>query len=489
MKKLILSITIALSLLSFNLQAQSYVNDWPVQSLLPSTKTMEQLNKPNDIPYYLQNHTFRDTTYDTTTWQTIDDIDIVYLKALGNTSSKYCVDIEILEDGSIIIPWYQSGGGGFHITKVDSMGEEIYTKFYDNIVSAQFHIYRKDTILEFVGKFDINGKKRFGMLKYNLNTNDTISVTSLGKVSSAFVLDAINTCQIDSNKYVLSTSDVNSEDYIYIYNNTPELTDSIYFTQNIDMIYWYNDSVYIIIGNGNVYNYSDGVINYAETINSDNIRNGLLVNESLYLVNSLNGILKLDTEFKQQYYAQISNPGFSPHFPNGLFLTRDSLLLAATGVSTSNWLPIDETKSIGLYRLNENGVYINKLYIGGANFSNQQVFELKNGDYLFIANADENQTGNGTIFLMRMKPWQNGVGISKFAQKQELTIYPNPVHNTIKHNIEGVYNYSIYNLMGQLVQSETTNKTQIDVNSLHAGAFVIVIRHGNRSFSNYFIKQ
>jgi hypothetical protein len=90
---------------------------------------------------------------------------------------------------------------------------------------------------------------------------------------------------------------------------------------------------------------------------------------------------------------------------------------------------------------------------------------------------------------MRMKPWQNGVGISKFTQKKQIEIYPNPVQNTINHNIQGVYNYSIYNLMGQLVLSGTSNKTQIDANSLHAGAFVIVIRHGNGSFSNYFIKQ
>jgi hypothetical protein len=203
-------------IISGNIFAQTYVNDWPLQALQPSAETLDQLNKPNDIPYYLQNRTFRDTTYDTTTWQTIEDIDIVYLKALGNASTQYCVDIEILEDGSIIIPWYEFNGDGLHITKVDSMGEEIYTKLYDNIASAQFHIYRKDTILEFVGKFDINGKKRFGMLKYNLNTNDTISVTSLGKVTISFTGDVINTCEIDSNKYVLSTSDVNLEDYIYI---------------------------------------------------------------------------------------------------------------------------------------------------------------------------------------------------------------------------------------------------------------------------------
>jgi hypothetical protein len=489
MKKLILSITIALSLLSFNLQAQTYVNDWPVQSLLPSTKTMEQLNKPNDIPYYLQNRTFRDTTYDTTTWQTIDDIDIVYLKALGNTSSKYCVDIEILEDGSIIIPWYQSGGGGFHITKVDSMGEEIYTKFYDNIVSAQFHIYRKDTILEFVGKFDINGKKRFGMLKFNLNTNDTISVTSLGNVSTAFVLDAINTCQIDSNKYVLSTSDANSEDYMYIFNNTPELLDSIYFTQFVSLIYLSNDTVHVVRYNGNVYKYNGNTLNYYKKVQCDDFSMSLFKDEILYINNGNKGVLSLNANLEQRYFARISSPGFSGRFPNCFYFTEDSLLLAAAGVNTTNWFPIDEDGSIGIYLLNNNGTYLNKLYIGGANFSNQQIFELKNGDYLFIANADENQTGNGTIFLMRMKPWQNGVGIPTSLQKTEFTIYPNPVHNIIKHNIEGIYKYSIYNLMGQLVQSGTLNKTQINVNSLHAGAFVIVFRHGNRSFSNYFIKQ
>jgi hypothetical protein len=488
MKKLILSITIALSLLSLRLQAQTYVNDWPLQALQPSAETLEQLNQPSDIPYYLQNRTFRDTTYDTTTWQTIDDIDIVYLKALGNTSSKYCVDIEILEDGSIIIPWYQSGGGGFHITKVDSMGEEIYTKFYDNIVSAQFHIYRKDTILEFVGKFDINGKKRFGMLKYNLNTNDTISVTSLGKVSSAFVLDAIHTCQIDSTSYVLSTTEGYSEEYVYLCN-PDTIIDSAYFKDYRKMVFLYNDSIYIINRDGKVSKLGESGFSTETFINCDRFSSGLFANKELYYIDYRNGIVKLNKNWDQEFYAQISEPGFASSFPNGFCITKSLLLLTAAGVNTTNWLPIDEDRSIGIYLLNYTGTYLNKLYIGGANFSNQQIFELKNGDYLFIANADENQTGNGTIFLMRMKPWQNGVGISKFLKKQELTIYPNPVHNTIKHNIEGVYNYSIYNLMGQLVQSETTNKTQIDVNSLHAGAFVIVIRHGNRSFSNYFIKQ
>jgi hypothetical protein len=486
MKKLILSITIVLGLLSFNLQAQTYVNDWPIQALQPSAETLEQLNQPSDIPYYLQNRTFRDTTYDTTTWQTIDDIDIVYLKALGNASTQYCVDIEILEDGSIIIPWYEFNGDGLHITKVDSMGEEIYTKLYDNIASAQFHIYRKDTILEFVGKFDINGKKRFGMLKYNLNTNDTISVTSLGNVSSTFVLDAINTWKLDSTRYVISTSDANSEEYIYIIDNSVEL---IYFNQSVSMIYEHNNILHVIRSNGNVYQFNGVDLNFHKKVSCYLFLAGLYKDGSIFTKNYTYGILKIDANLNQRYYAEISDPGFTVNFPNGFFITQDSLLLVAAGVNTSNWAPLDEDQSIGLYMLNETGVYFNKLYIGGANFSNQQVFELKNGDYLLIANADENPNGYGTIFLMRMKPWQNGVGISKFTQKKQIEIYPNPVQNTINHNIQGVYNYSIYNLMGQLVLSGTSNKTQIDANSLHAGAFVIVIRHGNGSFSNYFIKQ
>ena len=474
--------------------SQNYVTDWPIQSLQPSAETLQQLEHQNDdIPYYLQNPTFRYTIYDTTTWQTLSDIEYRYIKALGNANSYYCVDIEILEDESVIIPWYEFNGDGLHITKVDSMGEEVYTQLYDNISSAQFHIYRKDTLLEFVGKFEINGKKRFGMLKYSLNTNDTISVTPLGNVIAAHTGDVINTFQLDTLRYILSTSDANLEDYIYIFNNTPELLDSIYFAQSISMIYQHENIIHVVKYNGNVYKYDGNALSFYKKVQCESFKMSLYKDGMLYAVNGINGILKLDSNLDQHYFARISSPGFAGRFPNCFYVTKDSLVLSAAGVNTSNWLPINEDVSIGLYLLSKEGFYLNKLYIGGGNFSNQQVFELKNGDYLFISNADVNQTGNGTIFLMRMKPWQDNVSVHDLLNNMKFKVYPNPATDKISiesKEITGIVDVKIYNITGCNIFAYKHNIAQpLNISNLQNGLYSIVITSNSNLYYSKFIKH
>jgi hypothetical protein len=220
MKKLILSITIALSLLSFNLQAQSYVNDWPVQSLLPSTKTMEQLNKPNDIPYYLQNHTFRDTIYDTLSWEDLSDIDYTFIKALGEGRSFYSLDIEILDDGGFLIPWYNSTG--FYITRTDSLGEEIYTNHYSNIHNAFVDCYRDGRYVYMAGRINMDTadyhQNHIALIKYDLKANDTAFLRIVAACEYQVHGSHVSYLKDDTVFYVVASISSFSK-YIFKFNN------------------------------------------------------------------------------------------------------------------------------------------------------------------------------------------------------------------------------------------------------------------------------
>jgi hypothetical protein len=73
----------------------------------------------------------------------------------------------------------------------------------------------------------------------------------------------------------------------------------------------------------------------------------------------------------------VSNPGFSGGGIKGLTIDSYTNLLATMGVSTSNWWPLEENSSLGLYKLDKNGNWLHKLYIGGANFLNQRVYLLQ----------------------------------------------------------------------------------------------------------------
>jgi hypothetical protein len=127
-----------------------------------------------------------------------------------------------------------------------------------------------------------------------------------------------------------------------------------------------------------------------------------------------------------------------------------------------------------------------------------QLFESKsvsfaNGDYLLLANADENQTGNGTIFFMRMRPWQDNVGLHDLPNKKQLTVYPNPATHQISidtDEIKGIANVEIYDLTGRMVHEtrQDISKT-INISALQKGVYSIVITSNSHLYYSKFIKQ
>ena len=70
-------------------------------------------------------------------------------------------------------------------------------------------------------------------------------------------------------------------------------------------------------------------------------------------------------------------------------------------------------------------------------------------------------------------------------------MYPNPVKGNILHVIsnEGMKNYKIYNVMGQLVLQGQIKNDQINISSLNTGIFVVELNTYKEKITKKFIKE
>jgi hypothetical protein len=89
-----------------------------------------------------------------------------------------------------------------------------------------------------------------------------------------------------------------------------------------------------------------------------------------------------------------------------------------------------------------------------------------------------------------------GSGISTGIQKLNgnnlsgLTIYPNPAHDFIKIEGQGLnFSYTIYNSLGQVILEKTINQNMafIQINDLAKGLYSIVVEHGNEKLRQKII--
>lgn len=147
------------------------------------------------------------------------------------------------------------------------------------------------------------------------------------------------------------------------------------------------------------------------------------------------------------------------------------------------WWPPEDEYYYCLFKISPNGNWLHKLYISGINLIKNTVFLLPNGDYLLIANASENPTGNGTIFFARMKPWNDSItGIEQqpYAVEQ-LSVYPNPANGFINLQLpKGPEGWlQITNLQGEVVHNQNIaqRQTSIKLNITRLEPGIYLVRH------------
>lgn len=491
-----IALVIGLTSLTTILFSQSYVNDWPIQSLQPSSETLQQLEHQNDdIPYYLQNRTFRDTIYDTISWETIEDIDYVFFKALGTESSYYSLDIEILDNGDFLVPWYNDTS--FFITRLDSLGEEIYTNHYSNIDRASVDCYRDGKYVYMAGRINMDTagfhQNHIALIKYDLETNDTAFVRIVapceyqvhGVHLSAYVGDSIF--------YVLGQKSFLNAEYIYVFDKNAFLIDSVFKgNKSLYGLFEWNDQLYVVERYTEVYSLSEVGLTFVNKFLNEDM-SSFYFDDNFYLRLHQGRFISFNSMINLQYFSFSQDPGFSNGGVDDMVKDDHGNIVAAFGINTFNWWPPDQNSNIGLYKLDKNGNWLHKLSIGGATFTYQRIYELFNKDYLVIANADVNQTGNGTIFFMRMKPWQDNVGIADLHAKKEITIYPNPAKDEIfikTDEITGIVGINIFDITGRKVYSEYQNSSDpINISTLQNGLHSIVITSNSNLYYSKFIKH
>lgn len=72
-----------------------------------------------------------------------------------------------------------------------------------------------------------------------------------------------------------------------------------------------------------------------------------------------------------------------------------------------------------------------------------------------------------------------------------IKVYPNPIENSFKiEGIEGIFNLSIYNSLGQLVYGENSDKGEVQINLLPGIYFLTIAQPGsNQTFTTKLIKK
>lgn len=106
-----------------------------------------------------------------------------------------------------------------------------------------------------------------------------------------------------------------------------------------------------------------------------------------------------------------------------------------------------------------------------------QGIEISNNDTLSVE-----IDGQGIIIIEQ----KNLLNISVAQEENE--IYPNPFDDMIKVDIDGYFEYTIYNMQGIIVLSGNANKL-IDASSLVSGSYILDVKKGNTKLTQKIIKN
>jgi len=107
---------------------------------------------------------------------------------------------------------------------------------------------------------------------------------------------------------------------------------------------------------------------------------------------------------------------------------------------------------------------------------------------VFIAFAGDNP---GSVLKLDDLALSGGdVGLNEFAS-MDVSIYPNPATSTVMIKAEGMYNYTIVDLAGNVVMTDSNlnGAIQLDINNLSSGAYIVKINNENMIESHKLIVE
>tara|TARA_R110002073_G_scaffold279026_1_gene443176 strand:+ start:465373 stop:467067 length:1695 start_codon:yes stop_codon:yes gene_type:complete len=160
--------------------------------------------------------------------------------------------------------------------------------------------------------------------------------------------------------------------------------------------------------------------------------------------------------------------------------------------SGGGWeIGVTEGGSSGSALFNPNGLIIGQLFGGGASCLDPPNQTSNNGALDFYGRFAVSWD-NGTTQATRLKEWldpgnsnpntlnslENVLAVNDEFLEQHITVFPNPTTGTVQvktSGLVGALNYSIYNVLGQAIQSKTLNNQES-------------IQLGNLPNDIYFIK-
>jgi uncharacterized delta-60 repeat protein len=178
---------------------------------------------------------------------------------------------------------------------------------------------------------------------------------------------------------------------------------------------------------------------------------------------------------------------------NSVFLQPDNKILAAI----SQYNPLQNPNEFKVKRINTDGTLDNDF--GGNNgittlFYNgyNEAFSigLQSNNKIILAGTTYDGINNN-FALTRLN--NNVLSVADISENQtNLVIHPNPVKNllNIKLNREiSIIDYTIYNLVGQVIYKKSETTPQINIENLTKGIYIIQINTSEGIFSKKFIKE
>ncbi|CAN0295172.1 unnamed protein product, partial [Ectocarpus fasciculatus] len=178
--------------------------------------------------------------------------------------------------------------------------------------------------------------------------------------------------------------------------------------------------------------------------------------------------------------AKISNRGyaFSIEKSSGTRLLAGSMPFDRYAFNAT------EPREILIYRFNDHGQDSILLY-GAKNHVPIQLYPDSNGDLFILSTYTEAWTTDSTYYMLTKIPGFAISLIENHTTEAEIQLYPNPAHNYLRIDQlkEEALQLAFYTQGGQLVKEVEVESKEIDISSLKAGLYVVVLTNaqGQRS--------
>ncbi len=169
---------------------------------------------------------------------------------------------------------------------------------------------------------------------------------------------------------------------------------------------------------------------------------------------------------------------------------NNNMIISAYGkFKNSGW---DEE---GILLSSNNGDSWRKIGIDGLTYPTSILIK---DDYIFAISNIVDSVINGNKYthdaIFRAKITDLITGIQDDAPSSEISIYPNPasdyiyINSPLLEGAGGMYEYTIFDLLGQNLQRSVLNDSKIDISKIPIGVYCIVFSNSGKQIIQKFIK-